>query len=135
MKESTFTLVYWGFMNPHSLRVGPASNRKNNHLKMYNFQFPNSNWRFFMAILVCWRVTSNLAVAPVGRVWGGHPHDQGPTINNRNVFYCKTTKKLGLEHCMDTPLKKRQTNSQQKWHQQKSICIANMGFHLQVVLA
>ena len=22
---STFTLVYWGFMNPHSLRVGPAS--------------------------------------------------------------------------------------------------------------
>ena len=21
---STFTLVYWGFMNPHSLRVGPA---------------------------------------------------------------------------------------------------------------
>ena len=24
MRESTVTLVYWGFMNPHSLRVGPA---------------------------------------------------------------------------------------------------------------
>ena len=43
MRESTFTLVYWGFMNPHSLLFGPASLVKPHFSRIRHFCWNWSN--------------------------------------------------------------------------------------------